>query len=495
MPVIPKSSRTVLPVSGAGIGGVAPVPVDTSLESAVGQIGKTIEDIARRQQNEEDINALYGAETSYKEELIPILQGEREKQGADTNGNIERVSQSSRDIRNSLLEKASPRVRGKLNALFDRIDLSNETELSRLRSTGIKVEREQQEDRQIANSKELVLETPFRALEEMDSFQEMLNDKVEVGIYTQEEADVKSEDFANELAVTAITAIGEQQGPTAQLGLLTSGVFDEFISADQKEKFISDAQKLEKAIETQQGIDVKQLETDAKKANDIAKDKLDAQWTLDIDEGNASITDMAKSNVHTEKEIADWIVKARNAAEGKIVKTNIDAYIDLSDDFDAFTDDSNEDEINIIWDKTTDAYRKEKITRVDYDHFKTRKDNALKNADPLNDSDFKAAENRIDQFEKDGGFIPPDEDGNVILKTKATPDQKLAGRERHNVFIKRFKKWRQDNPKEDPQKWIDEQFVPAQDEVNKGIIKSTLDFMFGDIDVIGKGKFGGREQK
>lgn len=484
---IPKSRRTVGFDSGTGVRTVAPVPVDTGLEEAFGAFGKTIEDIARRQEREEDINTLSTKETEYKRRLIPILQAERDFQGGATKGNIERVSTQSQEIRKELFGDVPDRLLNDLNATYDSIDVGNDLTLSRLRSAGIVVEREQKRADAVDVAGSNVVDNPFNLFNELTSLAEMIQNEIDSGVTTKEEGKELLQTYADDLFEKASAGIFESSGAKAQLAFLESGSFDEFISADLEEKIKGQIPKLRKAVKDEEKRKVDEVETIARRLQVEAKDKLDAKWKLDIDEEtNISIPEIWASEVHTNTEKAEWQIKSENASKGKTVKTDIDTYENLSTEFDGFTDDSSEDEINKTWAKVQEAYRQGNITRVDYDHFQSRRDAALKKSDPLNSDDFKVGKSIMIEFGNNGGFIPKDENGNVILKKNATPDQILTGRQRQTTFIKKFEKWKQDNPKEDSQKWIDEQFEPVQKEMNKGAAKAIIEFMFGSREDIEK---------
>lgn len=327
---IPKDTKTVLPISDRGVRDIPSVAVDTSLERAFGEVGKIIEQEARQQQREEDTNFIYNSITDYNEKLIPVLEEERAKQGKDTAGNIERVALSSQTLRDEILEKAHPRVKDKLNSIFSRIDLGNETELSRLRFAGIKVEREQKRDRVLDTAKKTVLSSPDKALGEIFNISQMYRDEVGAGIITEEEARLKTEEAANELAVSAVVSIGEKFGPTAQLGMLKSGAFDDFISADQKEIFIKQATALEKAVENQKRIDADKAERDAEKALKEARDASEDDFfnRLDDIENPTTLAEIEQSDLEPNDKLK-WRKLVEGNSKGQFLKTNWTRYNEI----------------------------------------------------------------------------------------------------------------------------------------------------------------------
>lgn len=467
MPEIPRNTREGFE-TGRATRAIPAVPADVGLESTIGELGKDIERIARQQQAEEDTNSLYNSITDYNEKLIPILEEERSKQGKDTAGNIERVSQSSQTLRDEIVEKAHPRVRDKLNANFDRIDLGNDIELSRLRTTGIKVEREQKRDRVLDNAKKVTLNNPNKALSEMVTISEMYQEEVDAGILTEEEARLKTEEAANSLAVAAITSIGEKSGPTAQLVMLQSGMFDALISADQKEEFVKQATALEKAVNKQKEIDEKQAKKDAKdalkEAQDATEDDFFNRW--DDEESPVTIPEIEQSKLEIKDKIK-WRKHVEEQAEGKLLKTNWTRFNEINSEL--YTEkiaDWSPAKINeevkeggiAIGGKGSEAGAKELISTYNSNTKITRDRNPK----------LGVILKQVDSLSKNLIFVPDFEGG------EPTPEQDITNAIRHAEVTQRIID--RVNKGEDAAEAFESEMKPYREEKAKGIWDKFISF-------------------
>lgn len=495
MPKIPGPQTERQPT-----GKVAATPIDVEplqkVTEGLGKEFKLLQDVAIdavvTSAKAQDLNAINNKKIEFNRTLRDLHLEEKEKRFGDAAGARQSFLEGAKIAEERLFKDVPSQYRDELKFAYK--TKSDQWELKTISHESAETLKD------IANqialkreeSKQDVQADPNLMEDEIIEFENFIAEQVATGIPLPDDPQVLIDETTSDIALTAATAEATNN-PEIFLIKKKAGTYNDVLSSGDRERLEAEAIRMQKAVDDELKRQEDQAEEDRKEAIEELEINTDADFTIKLEEGRLTEPEIeaVDPEVFDKLKKADWIVATRNRAKGKVVRSDPDTYDSLSSKFDDLGDDAEKKEINKVWAEVSKAHRKEKITRPERDHFEKRRDGALKKADPLNSYDFKAGESRILNWEKNGGFLPYiDEDGNEVDATtfrsrqmtkdeaKDSKDALDVSRENRINFMKKYKKWKQENPNTDSNEWITTEFEPVEQEQKDRTVKQWLDDFF-----------------